>query len=687
MSTDYQDEVLADLPLVYYRHDEVGAATNGDSITDLSGNDKHATLCYANASGTLAPYGQPSAIETDPSSRSFYAFSDSNSHVGSNDRSYVYRADSDLILPGDFSLECWVKSLSNVVLGTTFPLFGVRGSYRLGRTFGGAGGGAANFYFSLIVTLDDASTYTLLAETPVSNNAFYHVVGGRSGNTLFLRVNSEFLATMSIPGLPNGEGSSTPLVLTPCAPAGNSLVIGGLPFNDIHSDVLIDECALYDHVLSSSRVQIHYEAAINATLLNGFSNVVPTAILYSDLEPDPVNYPFRHNWDQNLVERISFMSGLSTTVSGKEEGNGVRPKPRREIEFAQVIRDNAERQELRAKIKAYQNRKWFIPILEHREQLLVPLSSGATSIPASTQYKDYEEDSYVHLRELNDAGQVTKSEYLQIESFTGSQVVPTTPTVNAYVANLSEVCPARRGYLPPSIQSRGHTAEVEELTLTARLLAEDESATPNRITAWTPTITYKNHEVHDPSIWQSNDWSDPREYDIDRATHDVDFETGIFELESDTAAAAEAFSYSVKLKGLEQIAKFLGWFYYHAGSLVYLWVASMQRDLTIVSALGSNLTVSGHIYTEIYAGSEARRDLAFVYNDNTMILRRINSSATSGANDILTLNTTVPTQTNLRSVSFLKFCRIDADSLEKALSTDDVMLATWRFRELLHSPD
>jgi hypothetical protein len=228
---------------------------------------------------------------------------------------------------------------------------------------------------------------------------------------------------------------------------------------------------------------------------------------------------------------------------------------------------------------------------------------------------------------------------------------------------------------------------VEELGITARLLAEDESATPNRITAWTPTIIYKGYEVHDPAIWQSHDWSDPREYDVDRLTHEVDFESGIFEVESDTASAAEAFSYNVKLKGLEQIAKFLGWFYYHAGSLVYLWVASMQRDFTIVSAVGSNLTVSGHIYTEVYAGSEARRDLAFVYNNNTMILRRINSSTTSGANDVLTLNTTVPTQTNLRSVSFLKFCRIDADSLEKALSTDDVMLATWRFRELLHSPD
>jgi hypothetical protein len=679
----YESEQLADTPALFWRLNNVGAAANGDEITDLSGNDLHGTLEYIQPGTTPEAYGYPSPIETDPTSVEFRGFNDGI--FAATRVSRIGAGTDPLIEPsGDFALEGWLRLPAAVGGGAQFgtimqPMFG-----RTGSTF------IYIDHFNKIAgcVIDTAGDGWLVVNPDaVEFGQSYHVVLERVGNALALRVDTILKDTATITsGLPNRMDAPGTFLNA----SGGVQDLPGFfvhPFQVSACDARYDEVAYYTHSLGSTRTTVHYESAINATLLNGFSNVVPSAILYSDLEPDPVSYPFRHNWSQNLIERIGFMSGLSTTVSGREEGNGVRPNPRREIEFAQVIRDNAERQDLRAKIKAYQDRKWFIPILEHREQLLVPLSSGATSIPASTQYKDYEVDSYVHLREFNDAGQITKSEYLQIESLTGSDVVSATPTVNAYAAYLSQVCPARRCYLPPSIQSRGHTAEVEELILTARLLAEDESATPNRIVEWTPTITYKGYEVHDPSVWQSNDWSDPREYDVERSTHDVDFETGIFELESDTAGAAEAFSYSVKLKGLEQIAKFLGWFYYHAGSLVYLWVASMQRDFTIVSAVGSNLTVSGHIYTEIYAGSEARRDLAFVYNNNTMILRRINSSTTSGSNDVLTLNTTVPTQTNLRSVSFLKFCRIDADSLEKALSTDDVMLATWRFRELLHSPD
>src|SRR5262249_55936281 len=158
-------------------------------------------------------------------------------------------------------------------------------------------------------------------------------------------------------------------------------------------------------------------------LLNGYSNVVPSAILYSDEELPPISFPMRHNFVDSLIERISFFTNRSTTIGGSQEAGEGRPKPRREIEIAQLLRDDKERRRLRAKLWAGQNRKWFIPIREDFEQLAAPLSSGANSIPVTTQYKDYEVDSFVGLRELNDKGEIVKSEELEIQTVNPSSVV------------------------------------------------------------------------------------------------------------------------------------------------------------------------------------------------------------------------------------------------------------------------
>jgi hypothetical protein len=678
----YLSEVLTDNPALYPRLDMVGTATNGDAILDSSVNGLDLTMVFA--AGTAGgpdvspgdgivpftqPYGRTSPIETDASSREFCGH---NYNTGADkEDARITLATNALIEPsGDVALEAWVRPLRGD-MGNLIGEGTVK-QHLLGKS------GSCVIYIdhfnNLAATLYDTSGnfFHVVDPDDFIVGRSYHVVVTRTVNTLALRVDTALKATTSVSsGLPTAAGTEFFIHPGQIAPA----------------DCRYDEVAWYLHTLTSTRIGVHFDAAINATLLNGFSNVIPSAILYSDIEPDPIRFPFRHNWEAPLMERVSFLTGLSTARTGAEEGNAVRPKPRREIEWQQVIRDNDERQQLRAKLWANQHRKWLIPILEHREFLAAPLSSGATSIPASTQFKDYQNGGYVHLRELNDTGQITKSEELQILSFTGSAITTTAPTVNSYAANVSQVCPARRGYIQPSIPVRGHAAEVEELTISARLVAEDESATPNRITPWTPTTTYKGYEAYDLAVWQSNDWSELRDYQIDRLTEDIDFEVGPIDTESDTDGAAESSSWRVLLKGNDKIAAFLGWFYYHAGSLVYLWVPSNQRDLIAVSVLGSDLTVSGHAYTENYAGSQARRDVAFVYFDNSMILRRINSSTTSGANDVLTLDGTVPTQTNLRSVSFFKFSRLDADSLEAAKVTDDLWRCAWQFRELLHVPD
>jgi hypothetical protein len=79
MSIPYQTEVLADTPAKYHRLDMVGAASNGDVIPDLSGNDLDAELVFTGQTpAPFEPYGYASPVETDPSSREFWGYTDAS---------------------------------------------------------------------------------------------------------------------------------------------------------------------------------------------------------------------------------------------------------------------------------------------------------------------------------------------------------------------------------------------------------------------------------------------------------------------------------------------------------------------------------------------------------------------------------------------------------------------------------
>lgn len=660
----WQSEIAADSPTIWLPLDVEGAASNGQEVPDESGNDLHGELIYT---GSEQVWGFNSFVETVPSSRAYRGFGDGSSGLAGNSRIIVPH-ESSMAVINDFACEGGVQVFSPIESAGTFGLIWKQGPGGIGLTTVGGGIRLCAFCF-------DSTPELFVAEATFAITDFlgiwFHVAAERVANTLALYINGTLNATETITsGLPTATGTN--------------------PFR-VHSDpgfyhAHYDEALFYTHANGGARYLAHYEAAINAILLNGDSNVVSSAILYSDIEPAPVEFPFRHNWSDSLIERISFRTNQSVARKGYSENAITRPKPRREIEISQVLRDNSERTRLRSQLTAQQSRKWFVPILEDREPLVSPLSAGATTIPVSTQYKDYEVDSWAELRQLNDAGQIVKSEVVEISAVNANDI-QTTATVNSYDALLSTVSPARRALIGNAASLRGHSGAVEETTILARLLAEDEKVTPNRITPWTPDLTYKGYEVYDPDSWQSNNWDEFRDYEVTRDQETVDFDAGSFEDESDALAAGEVFSYRMLLDTRAKQAALLGWFYARAGAAQYLWVPTMQADFEIVSELSNTLTVAGRNYSDNFSVNEFRRDLAFIYHDNTVALRRITSVTVGVTDETLTLNTTVPTLTNLRSVSYLRFCQLDGDTLEIARVTDTKARFAWAFRELLASPE
>lgn len=652
----YESELLALLPVGYWRLDELSGTTFADSSGN--GHDGEAMLTDIVAQQMLTQ-GRQSAIETDPSDHS----------VGTDTSKVItvpHHADFDIA--GDLTYIIWARTFNtgqgraSLLEKAYTPDHGQIIRYISGSLGWGC---EVTFPAQYLITWNGG---------PVVSGAWYMLAFTRSLNVLTMYANAQVVGQRT--DLPTGDLHN----------AANNIQIGGRPFYGDEFTGDLDEAAIFDYALNAGQIETLYQAAINALLLNGRSNVIPTAILYSDVEPDPVSFPFRHNWDEPLIERISFLTNISKARTGPEENGMVRPVPRREIEIAQILKDDSERRKFRAKAWANQHNKWFIPIRQDQEQLAALLSAGVSTIPVSPAYKDYEVGSYIGIRQLDDSGRIVKSEELEINAVNES-VDTATPTVNSYDPYVSYAYPVRRAYLDKSISVRGHTDSVEELTVLARLVAEDEQAVPNRITEWSAALTYLGYEVFDPAVWQSNNWDELREYEIERDAQDIDMDAGVFGVESDTPGAAEGFTYRMWIKGRAEIAQFLGWFYARAGSLNYLWVPSMQKDFEVISAASTTITVEGTEYTDNYALAEARRDVAFVYHDNTIECARITGFSGDTDETLSFAPGTTPTLTNLRSVSLLKFCRLDADQLEIAWETDDAAVFAWRFREMLTSPD
>lgn len=660
----WQSEIEADSPTVWLPLDVEGAASDNQIVPAGPGTDFDGVLDY---SGTAQVWGFSSFVETAPSSA--YRGCGQGINGVDADSNITVPHDSAMTVSNDFACEGGVKIFSDIPLAGTFGLIWKQGPGGIGLSSAGGGTRLCAFCF------DSFPQIWVTTATFVITDFFgvwFHVAAERSGNALSLYINGALNNFSTITsGLPTATGTN--------------------PFR-VHSspgayEAIYDEALFYTHANGGARYLAHYEAAINATPLNGYSNVVPSAILYSDEELPPVSFPFHHNWSDPLIERISFAADTSRSRSGKPEGNQPSPTVRREVEISQMLRDDSERRRFRAKIWAHQDRRWFIPMREDFQQLSSTLSSGGNSIPVSPQYKDYDVDSWIGVRQIDDQGKIVKSEELEIQTLNAPSgpIITKTNLVNSYLPYLSYAYPVRRAILERSVPIKGHTDSVEDLTVVARLLAEDEKQVPNRITPWTPTLTRDGYEVFDPPTWQSNDWSDVRDYDIERQGQEIDFEVGAFGVVSDTPGAEESFSYRITLEGRDKHSQFLGWFYAREGSLNYLWVPTMQKDFKILSVGVSDFTVEGTDYSENYALAQSRRDLAFVYHDNTMQLRRVTSFSGS-PNETLSLNTTTPTLTNLRSVSLLKFCQIDGNTLEIAKYTDDVWRFAWRFRELLFTP-
>jgi hypothetical protein len=350
-------------------------------------------------------------------------------------------------------------------------------------------------------------------------------------------------------------------------------------------------------------------------------------------------------------------------TDGSTEFRRQRSAPRRQVEYQHLLYN--EDLSRRFMAMAFAGRRRVVQFEPDKVQVDV-LLANATSATFDTRYRDFEVGHYALIYADDDT-----YEHVTLTAVTDGGIEWAEPLSRDYVN--AWVKPARIARIPQSNQMDGETDTVGDVSTQYDYAEEDEPLAPRRIIPFVATQTYKSRELWDLREWQGHDYSEiPRlEWAVDRSV--LDGNTGVVATKTYRWGAEQTQPWNMNLKGRTLIAKYIGWVYERAGQSNPFWMPTFRQDLRPLGSQGVQLRVSGHEYTDLYAPAGNRKDLAFVYFDNTVIARAIVSATVDSTNDLLELDAAVPTLVNLRWLCFLRRVVLASDDIEWAWETDDVV--------------
>lgn len=633
----YESVKLSTSPALYYRLDQLSAGVNGEAVIDLSGNDLHGELAFT---GPSTPWGWPSPIETDTASRSFHAYGPFTAGAS------ISRDSDTLLTPaGDFWVDAWfmpetlnIRMLTKWVTGSSGDVAWTVGINAGGRFFATLMDSANNVW-----TVTDpgfgGSPSELLGK-------FWYVVLVRLGDALSLYVNGVLRVTTTISSSLANKSST-------------GIFQVGAGISGTHS-YYIDEVSLGGRALSGAEIAEQYEAALFALNMSGQCDIRTSATLNGVNEQDPAEYSFRHNWTQPVVERFRWRTGVFVPTDGPVELRRQRSTLRRQVEYQHLLYSEKLRRQFEA--RAFSGRTALVQFEPDKIQV-GNLSPSATSAQFDTRYRDFEVGQRVLI-------------YQDDETYEFQTLTEVVDSGVGWSEGLSRdytrpwIKPARVARLPITQEVELHNDIVGESSNIYEYLPEDEPFVPRRITPFIPTLTYHSREAFDLSEWQGHDYSEllKIEYVADRFL--LDDGTGVVS-DKQYRGADVAQVYNMNLEGRELIAKYLGWLYYRSGQYQPFWMPTFKQDLKPLARSGNVLLVEGHEYSNYYSNADTRQDLAFIYFDGSMTLRRIESHVSDDDNDALSLDSTTPTLIGLRWLSFLRRVVLSSDDVEVAWETDD----------------
>ncbi len=399
-----------------------------------------------------------------------------------------------------------------------------------------------------------------------------------------------------------------------------------------------------------------------------------------------IPFVFAHNWQTLPIESVEYLTKIYETIGDLETAVKHRPFPRRRLKYRHTVLDNPtieeiaeKRAELEAVVYSWMHRPYALPIWEDQLYLSSLLAAGATEVPANPVGLDFDEGGYIIFWR-----NASEYELIEISEVTGSAIKFTRATERDWQA-ATIIMPARLARLQQSVDFVKETEELLEFETT--WIVEPDQRSINRIGTFSAP-TYRGFP-----IWlAAYRFADQLENMSSRKQTIFDYQIGARSVIPAGINPRGNFPNAVINVSRAEMAAFYGFLNDRAGKLNPAWFPSWSKDFQLIDDAGNGATaiaVRGNRFSNVYATGANRKDIMIRWNDDYKFYVRIESAAPIDENsENLLLAAPLPRAlllTNYDRISFLKFARLEADSMEITKESTTISRAEFTCRELVAS--
>ena len=398
-------------------------------------------------------------------------------------------------------------------------------------------------------------------------------------------------------------------------------------------------------------------------------------------------FSFDHNWSETVTERLSWLTNVMAHRDASEQRRQPRRKPRRQLEYSVLPVTQIERQCLDNFIWANQKGAMLLPIWTDAQVLQSTAASGQAVVSIQTTTYDYDANGYLILwRDYQNY------EAVKVQSLTSSAVTLTENLLSTWTPG-TIVCPARLARMSQQVQGQQHAHEVRPY----RFLFDVDEASPstNRAATLSPN-QYLSTDVFE-AISEGGEVLD---FSYEHGRFDIDFQVGAVAIDSGARPSpALIVPYKETFENRAQLSTWVGFLERRQGRRVPFWFPTWENDfqpVTIHNGVNGSIDYVSNGYADWINAANGRKDLAIIYLSNGQVYSaghyqnvRI-TAATNNGNGTETINCPLnfvydSDRPGLK-LSFLRYCRLESDSIEIAWHTTTAATTRTAFRELLNVP-
>lgn len=383
-------------------------------------------------------------------------------------------------------------------------------------------------------------------------------------------------------------------------------------------------------------------------------------------------FPYEPDWGNQIVERLEWLTTVTTSYDGTERRTRLRDVPRKIYEF-DIVTNKRVHRSLDSLLMNWQFRAFAVPVWTDGSTIITDFQAGDTVITLDTRNRDFVTGgSIVFVRG-------TEFESSEIASFTDSSVTLERPMSSTWAVG-SVAYPVRICRLPKDTSTAFITTQAGRMKVRFQVDGNNKQ---------TPTELGQTYRTL-PILIDQPVYSGKREATYEARVVELDNSISNPSYEVENPNINSTTDYIWVKKNKKEIFDLKKWLHARYGRLKTIWVPSWDEDMEVYSNsfLGSStLNIYNMGYARHVVGKINRRDIMILYKDGTYDIRRVLSATDQGEYEELYMDagsTKDMSPETIKLICYVELKRLTSDALEFQWITPEIARLDHKFVTVYH---